>query len=126
MSFDIKDLMASRAIEAGGRLKVQSALNPVLWMCAIISVPALFISGFSDNPPPWIAYAVFGPICTAILGFFILLIFDRDKLQSEDYQIKKKSLEIYEQKGMKSPLQLSSSNDIGTPDELIENEVEVK
>ncbi len=37
------------------------------------------------------------PVGVACFGFLFLLFFDRDKLQSEDYQIRKKSLEIIEQ-----------------------------
>lgn len=35
----------------------------------------------------------------AMFGFLFLLFFDRDKLQSEDYQIRKRSLEMMQQKG---------------------------
>lgn len=121
MTLDLKNIIASRAIESGGRLKVQSALNPVLWLCAIISVPALCVAGFSNNSPAWIPWLVFGPVTLACIGFLFLLFFDRDKLQSEDFQIKKKSLEIYEQKGMNAPLSLSSTNDIVSPDALLES-----
>jgi len=41
----------------------------------------------------------FFPVAAAIIGFFFLLLFDRDKLQSESYQIRKRELEIIEQKG---------------------------
>jgi hypothetical protein len=42
---------------------------------------------------------IFFPVITAMLGFFFLLIFDRDKLQSEDYQIRKRTLELVQEKG---------------------------
>src|SRR5690606_5813974 len=103
MTVDIKSAIASRAIESGGRLKVQSALNPVLWLCGIICVPALCIAGLSPSPPWWIPWLILAPVALAAIGFLFLLLFDRDKLQSEDYQIKKMSLELYEQKGMTAP-----------------------
>ena len=116
---ELKDLAASRAIESGGRLKVQSALNPALWLCAIISTPALCVAGFSESPPNWLPWLIIIPVVIACLGFIFLLIFDRDKLQSEDYQIRKRSLELIEQKGMGSPVSLASSNDIVAPDALL-------
>ena len=104
MSIDLKSVIAHRAIESGGRLRVQSALNPALWLCGIISVPSLMVAGYSANPPPWIIWLVIGPVLVASAGFIFLLLVDRDKLQSEDYQLRKKSLELIEQKGMNGPI----------------------
>lgn len=47
----------------------------------------------------WLIVLAFLPVLTAITGFFILLFVDRDKLQSEDYQIRMRSLEVIEQQG---------------------------
>ena len=121
MSLDLKSIIASRAIESGGRLKVQSALNPALWLCAIVAIPSLCVAGFSSHPPSWIAWLVMGPVALAGLGFLFLLFFDRDKLQSEDYQIKKKSLEIFEQKGMDSPLLFGPSDSSPPNDNFLPN-----
>ena len=38
---DIRNAIASKAIDAGGRLRVKSALNPMLWLCAIVTIPGL-------------------------------------------------------------------------------------
>ena len=48
------------------------------------------------------------PVAAAIVGFLFLLIFDRDKLQSEDYQLRKRSLELIEQKGDPRPVDADS------------------
>jgi hypothetical protein len=119
VTLDIKSAIASRAMESGGRLKVQSALNPALWLCGIVSVPAMGAAALSTNPPWWIGWLVVGPVAIACLGFIFLLLFDRDKLQSEDFQIKKRSLEIFEQKGMDSPVTLSITDVSIPPDGLI-------
>ncbi len=100
----MKNNIASKSIEAGGNLKVSSALNPILWLCAIVTIPALVVVSVVSQPPTWIILLIFTPVLAAIFGFIFLLFFDRDKLQSEDYQIKKRSLEIIEQKGDSSPL----------------------
>ena len=100
----MKDNIITKAIEAGGNLKVRSALNPILWLCAIVTIPALSGVLFFEGTPNWLIILIFVPVITAIIGFLFLLLFDRDKLQSEDYQIKKRSLEIIEQKGDAAPM----------------------
>lgn len=95
----LRNTFVSRVIEAGGRLKVRSALNPVLWLCAIVSIPSLLFFTLMSSPPEWLIWMTFSPVITAIFGFLFLLFFDRDKLQSEEYQLKKRSLEMVEQKG---------------------------
>jgi hypothetical protein len=91
-----------RAMETGGRLTVRSALNPILWLCGLISIPTISANVFWTLPL-WISIIGCAPIVMAMFGFMFLLIFDRDKLQSEDFQLKKRSLELVEQKGDSSP-----------------------
>lgn len=99
VGLDIRDVIAAKATEAGGRLTVRSALNPALWLCAIVSVPALALLASVNNPPLALQIAAIAPLAVAVFGFLFLLFFDRDKLQSEDFQLKKRSLELIEQKG---------------------------
>lgn len=98
MSF--KQIITQKVIEAGGRLRVRSALNPILWLCAIITLPAICLYlKWPSEPPQWVIMLICTPVFTAVLGFFFLLFFDRDKLQSEDYQLRKRSLELIGEKG---------------------------
>jgi len=106
----MKESIVAKAIEAGRNLKVRSALNPILWLCALVTVPGLSIVTFSKDPPNWLIVLTCMPVTVAILGFLFLLLFDRDKLQSEDYQIKKRSLEIIEQKGDVAPMLIESGS----------------
>lgn len=96
----LKETITQKVIEAGGRLRVRSALNPILWLCAIITAPAicLFLK-WPLNPPQWLIILICAPVFAGVFGFLFLLIFDRDKLQSEDYQIRKRSLELIGEKG---------------------------
>ena len=98
-SLSIREAIITRVMEAGGRLKVRSALNPMLWLCGIITAPSLIVYGLKLEPSPWLLIFAFAPEATAILGFFFLLFFDRDKLQSEEYQLRKIQLEMIEEKG---------------------------
>ena len=101
---DIKNAIASRAIDAGGRLRVKSALNPMLWLCAIVTIPGLVYMGLSDKDAPLlIQLTITSPVLFSLLGFLFLLLFDRDKLQSEDYQIRKQTLELVQEKGDEFP-----------------------
>ncbi|HOD36799.1 MAG TPA: hypothetical protein PLR20_05715 [Syntrophales bacterium] len=106
----------TRVIDAGGKLTVRSALNPILWLCAIITPLAIFLSCWLAAPTPtWLIILMSLPAATAVFGFLFLLIFDRDKLQSEEYQLKKISLELMQQKGEPSPSAIDLSKVIETP-----------
>jgi hypothetical protein len=112
----IRDSIVARVMEAGGRLTVRSALNPILWLCLIITVPSLVIARVGEETPSWIIAIACCPVAAAILGFLFLLLFDRDKLQSEDYQIRKRSLELIEQKGDARAVLASSFEAIANPE----------
>ncbi|HED07289.1 MAG TPA: hypothetical protein ENI57_04140 [Ignavibacteria bacterium] len=98
-----KENIAAKVIESGGKLSVKSALNPILWLCAIITIPSLIAVPFIDKTPTWLIILIIAPVLTAILGFLVLLIFDRDKLQSEEYQLKKRSMDLIQIKGQDKP-----------------------
>ena len=114
MSFDEK--ISQKAIDAGGRLRVKSALNPILWLCAIITIPCVSALAYIDPPAPiWLVILAFIPVICAAFGFIFLLVIDRDKLQSEDYQIRKQSLELIQQKGDALPISSASIQSIANP-----------
>lgn len=109
------DNLIHRIGEVGGRLRVRSALNPVLWLCAIVTIPLVIVISKISNPPVWLIVTAIAPVGSAIVGFLFLLLFDRDKLQSEDYQIKKKSLELIQEKGQRFPISAPSIEAIANP-----------
>jgi hypothetical protein len=110
------EMATQKILDSGGKLKVKSALNPALWLCAIITAPIVIsILLFKLTPPIWLITIIFIPVICAAIGFLFLLFFDRDKLQSEDYQIRKRSLELIEQKGHKFLITENSINAITNP-----------
>lgn len=113
---------ATRTIDAGGKLTVKSALNPMLWFCAVVCFPSILVLAFLVNNPhtsQWILVGIFIlvalPIVSTIFCAIFLLFFDRDKLQSEDYQIRKKSLELIQNKGESPQYQEESVGAIPKP-----------
>lgn len=111
------DNILGRVIEAGGRIRVKSALNPILWICAIIGAPCFLVILVKDEPPLFINCILCSVVGVALFGFLFLLFFDRDKLQSEDYQLKKRELEMVQEKGDVRPQVLL--NDEYTEAELL-------
>jgi hypothetical protein len=117
---NLQETIINRITEAGGRLRVKSALNPALWLCAIVSGPVtviimvLMLAG--KEIPIWLTTIDLIPVVCAAFGFLYLLIFDRDKLQSEDYQIRKKTLELIQEKGDKFPMLGTSIQSIANPE----------
>jgi len=119
----LNEALGQKAMESGGKLRVRSALNPALWLCGIVFTPCLIAATqFENGPPTWLIVLIYIPVALAALGFLFLLIFDRDKLQSEDYQIRKKSLEMIYQKGHSSTA-IGSVEAIENPEQyVLENE----
>ena len=75
--------------DVGGRLRVQSALNPILWLCAVVTVPAIGFASYAREPGWMVVCLVviaFIPLVCAGAGFVLLLLRDPGKLQTEDYQ----------------------------------------
>ena len=111
----IREAISQKILETGGRLRVRSALNPVLWLCAITTVPSLYFASQMVEPPAWLITLIFLPLVAAIAGFLFLLFFDRDKLQSEDYQIRKMELEWIQEKGTIFPVDIASTEKTSNP-----------
>lgn len=95
----LKEQLVGRSAAAAERLRVRSALNPVLWLCAIVTVPCVALAAYSDDPPIWLVALACVPVVLVSIGFVFLLFFDRGKLQSEDYQIRARLLELMQEKG---------------------------
>ena len=116
LSMISQDRIIQKIGELGGRLRVKSALNPVLWLCLIVTAPSIFwFFKFQVTPPWWLIFIICAPVCCGLFGFVFLLFVDRDKLQSEDFQIRKQSLELIQEKGDKFPVFKASIQAITNP-----------
>lgn len=111
----LSEKIFQRISEYGGRVSVKSALNPILWLCGIISFPLLSVAAYQGNPSLWLIVIGAAPVGVAIVGYLFLLLFDRDRLQSEDYQLRKQSLELIQEKGQPFPISAPSIESISNP-----------
>lgn len=99
MPLDLLTHVLRLAQSAVHRVRVRSALNPMIWLSAI-STPTclLFALKFVSQPAIQLLIVAVGllPIvvtCFESIGF---AIFKADKLQSEDYQLRHERLQIQE------------------------------
>ncbi len=80
-----------------GVVRVQNALNPLLWTMAII-VPTSWIAAyfFRDDALLKYFFTAFGalPVLMTLLAYFIYMFRDPKRLQSEDYQLRHQALEF--------------------------------
>lgn len=85
----LSDKGIQRMAAAGARLKVRSALNPVLWLCPIVLLPCLAVASYAETPT-WLRIVVVilgcAPIVVALWAFVHFARADPRRLQSEKSQ----------------------------------------
>jgi len=96
----LPEAVRTRLSEAIGRISVKSALNPILWLCGLVDIPGVPLLPFLKPIPNWFPYLLLAPPAAAVLGFLFLLAFDRGRLQSENYQLRDRVLDLIEEKGV--------------------------
>ena len=103
----LSDKVIQQVAAAGTRLRVRSALNPVLWLCPIVLVSCLAVAVYPDTPA-WLKVAAFAlgsaPVVVVLSAFIYFVRTDPRRLQSEDYQIRERLLESFRDSGEKGHL----------------------
>lgn len=108
MNKDSKIPITDALVGASNKLRVRSALNPILWLCGIsltVGFLAISVGFFRLDPFPrvlfWIIVLtlIFIPLILTSFGFVYILLKLPDMLQSEEYQLKKKRMELSQEKG---------------------------
>jgi hypothetical protein len=112
----VADKILARTSDAIGKVTVRSALNPALWLCGVVTIPCLVATLFMKAIPSWLPVLAFLPVVAVLVGFLFLLLFDRDKLQSESFQLRKQALELIEDKGDLNVIDASTIEVISNPD----------
>jgi hypothetical protein len=113
----VENLVAT-AQSAAAKLRVRSALNPMLWLCAIVSLPCFGLAYLTQaNSIIAAAFVVIGalPILATIRGFLYFMTAAPDKLQSEEYQIRHETLDLIREKGSSLEVIPSSLEAITNP-----------
>jgi hypothetical protein len=114
----IFDKIGHSAQSAVQKLHVRSALNPMLWLCGIISpLSFTFAYLFKDSEAMRNIFVAVGfvPVGITCIGFLGFAIFRPEKLQSEDYQIRHESLQIIQQKVGQLEIDSTSLEAIANP-----------
>jgi hypothetical protein len=113
---EIFDRVTQMVGEAIGKVKISSALNSSLWLCAIITIPCLFSLAFAKEAfyTP-IIILMFIPISLYGISHLYFMVKDPDKLRSEDYEIRKQALSLIQEKGGRIPIGETSVVDIANP-----------
>lgn len=114
---EIFERLTQLAEQAIARLKVSSALNPCLWLCAI-AIPFGLVFAFFSTGLLQVAslVLVFIPVTLFVVSFLYFMIKDPDKLRSEEYELRKIALELIEEKGGRIPLAVASVEVIANTD----------
>jgi hypothetical protein len=75
------------------RIRTNSVLNPLLWLCGIIELSAIPAACLSNGYAKvfFCALAAF-PVIAAIIAYFVWMFRDPNRLQSEDYQLEKQRI----------------------------------
>ena len=96
------DEVIKSAIHRAGVIRVRNAMNPLLWLSpvsAIICWTAAYV--FRDDLILKYGFAGLGalPIIASIVGYFLYFFLDRDRLQSEEFVLKERALQLRYRKG---------------------------
>lgn len=97
---EIVERFSHIAESALGKIKVNCALNPILWMAAFCIPAGLWLTRF-DNIALITAGLVlaFCPVVLFMVGFVYFMLKSPEKLRSEEYELRKIALELVEEKG---------------------------
>lgn len=85
----------SMPVKASKQVATKSALNPLLIICAIISLPALIALADPWFPASmrWLAgFALIVPVVAALGAYIYFMLTEPNRLQSEEFLIQQQSL----------------------------------
>lgn len=119
------DQIISNARSAAGTVHVTSALNPLLWLCAIVSLPATVLAFLARSDPFFscLMLILAGlPVIGAISAYVYFMLKAPDRLQSEDYQIRHEALQIIQNKGSDVSVLPTSISAISNPSASLPND----
>jgi hypothetical protein len=101
VSEESRERLLSSLTETGGQLRVKNAMNPILYLCGIVvpSCMAGLVYGTHWMTSVVCALGFFAAIGTAIYSYVHFMHSDPDRLQSEEYNIQQRKLDMIQEKG---------------------------
>ena len=97
----LEDLVRAATTRVETVRVVRTAVNPLLWLVGIVTPLALILSIVAGDS--WIRLALFAlaaaPVVVTILAYFVLVYRDPDRLQSEEYRLRQRALQMLYRKG---------------------------
>jgi hypothetical protein len=98
------------------RVQVKNVMNPLLWICGLVSTPSAIAVAVS-SAPTWVPMALATvPVAVALLAYIYFMFTQPDRLQSEGYQLRKQALELIEEKGSLAVIEATTIEIISNPD----------
>jgi|SRR5712671_5513632 len=108
--------LSKLAENATARLRVRSALNPILWLALIAAVTCIPLAlAFEGVLQTVIVCAGITPIGVACICYVVFMFRDPDRLHSEDYQLRKQALEMVQEKGSPIKVEVTSIAALANP-----------
>ncbi len=87
-------------------IRHRTAVQPLLWLCGTLSLGCFIVAGITKDI--WLQHGLFCvglvPVGLFVFAYVYFMFKDPDRLHSEDFQLKRRSLTIVESKGGTVPL----------------------
>jgi len=96
-----EDFLRSASARVEAARVVGNALNPLPWLTGIVSPLSLVLAVWTSDV--FFREALFGlaalPVLVTIVAYFIILVRDPHRLQSEEYQLRQRALKMLYRRG---------------------------
>lgn len=97
----IKDIVRAAASGVDTVRVIRTAINPLLWLVGI-TTPLALVLGFL-TPDPAARVFLFGfaaaIVAASFVAYFVILFRDPDRLQSEEYRLRQRALQMLYKQG---------------------------
>ncbi|PVZ87920.1 hypothetical protein C9426_09990 [Serratia sp. S1B] len=110
------DRFGARIQSSIENISVKNVMNPLLWLCGLVTIPCLVIIANSDSPHWIVQLLAAAPVMVVLFMYCYFAIHSPDRLQSENYQLRKQALDLIEEKGSLAIVDSSSIEVISNPD----------
>jgi hypothetical protein len=112
MTFEQLKILAK---EGASSVKQKNAVQPLLWACLVVTAPCFYFCTTTQSPiREWLFYAGCGPLVLLAIAYLWFMFVDPSRLQSEEYQLRSRVLDIIESKGGNLKIEPTNINQVLT------------